>query len=273
MSREALAKWQTAATALTVVRTNYSPPIRILLGEAVDLTRFVQVYWEPVKDAANHVIRPGLSLAGPKLSASIGAELLELQAALQTAQTDYLLTVTPTAPDVHARAEYVLAEITSALEWLLDDGVEDDRDKQLAALKTEYAENSASNDSVAAELSDYAALARREAKGIEGLGGFELSLLDEAETLAQQLRERPATTSPSENTRQALELRNRIATLLVDRMTQVRAAARFVFRNHPELARQVGSTYARRQRAAARRAATKTSTLNTSQEVTLDTAS
>jgi hypothetical protein len=48
-------------------------------------------------------------------------------------------------------------------------------------------------DSLAAELSDYAALARQEAEGLEGLGGFEMSLVDEAENLARQLRERPAT--------------------------------------------------------------------------------
>jgi hypothetical protein len=51
--------------------------------------------------------------------------------------------------------------------WLLDDGVEDNRDKQLAALKAEYADHSTSTDSLAAELSDYAALARQESKGLE----------------------------------------------------------------------------------------------------------
>jgi hypothetical protein len=257
VSREAISKWQPQANALSVVRTNFDVPMRVFLGEAVDAARFVQAYWEPVKDQTGKVLRPGLSLAGAKLSPQIGAEILELEEGLQTAQTDYLLTVAPAQPDVRARAEYILGELTAALEWLLDDGVEDDRDKQLAALKAEYADHSTSTDSLAAELSDYAALARQESKGLEGLGGIELSLIDEAEQLAKQLRSRPSTPAPAENTRRALDLRNRLATLLYERIATVRAAARFVFRNHPEIAREVGSAYVRRKRAAARRAAAK----------------
>jgi hypothetical protein len=255
VSRELLEKWIEPANALTVVRTSFFPPMRVMLGEAVDLARFAQAYWEPVRDTAGKVLRPGLALAGAKLQPSIAAEILELQDGLQTAQTDYLLTVAPSQPDVRARADYVLSELTAALEWLLDDGIEDDRDKQLAALKAEHAGNSTSSDSLAAELSDYAALARQESAGLEGLGGLELSLIDEAEQLVKQLRARPSTPVSAENTRRSLDVRNRIATLLVERMGTVRAASRFVFRNHPAIAREAASSYVRRKRAATRRAA------------------
>jgi hypothetical protein len=262
MSRELLDKWHKAATELVEVRASFSPPIRVILGEAVDVARFTQAYWEPVKDTAGKILRPGLALAGVKLPTTIGAEILELQDALQTAQTDYLLTVAPAQPDVRARGEFVLAEISAAIEWLLDDGVEDDRDKQLAALKSEYSDGSASTDTLAAELSDYAELAQREAVGLDGLGGFDLSLIGEAAELARQLRERPTTPAPAENARRALDLRNRVATLLVDRIATVRAAARFIFRNQPEIARQVGSAYVRRKRASARRSAAKPASTN-----------
>ena len=96
----------------------------------------------------------------------------------------------------------------SALEWWLDDGVEDDRDRQLESLKAEHADGSASADAMAAKLADYAALARQEAKGLEGLGGFDSGMITEAETLARQLRERPTTPASSENTRRALDIRN-----------------------------------------------------------------
>jgi hypothetical protein len=248
MSQSVLEKWTPAASALGQVRTAFSTPIRVLLGEAVDLARFTTVYWEPVKDAAGKMLRPGLALAGPKLSPTIGSEMLELQEALQTTNTNYLLTVAPMQPDVRARAQYVLGEMVAALEWWLDDGVNDDRDQQLAALKAEYADGSTSADSMAAELSDYAALARQEAAGLEGIGGFELAMVDEAEALAKQLRERPTTPTSPENTRRTLDMRNRVATLLLDRMGQVRAAARFVFRNHPEIARESSSAFERRRR-------------------------
>jgi len=62
-----------------------------------------------------------------------------------------------------------------------------------------------------------------------------------------ELRERPPM-SP-ENTRRALDVRNRVATLLVDRMGLVRSAALFVFRNQPDIAREAGSAFERRRRA------------------------
>jgi hypothetical protein len=100
----------------------------------------------------------------------------------------------------------------------------------------------------------------RDSTGL-GLGGFDGSLIDEARALAKKLRERSAQKIvgvPPGEQRQALELRNRIATLLHDRMNRVRAVARFVFRNQPDLVRRVTSSYQRDRRAAARRAQQQT---------------
>ena len=77
-------------------------------------------------------------------------------------------------------------------------------------------------------------------------------MIAEGETLARQLRERPTTQTSPENTRRALDIRNRVATLLVDKMSLVRAGARFVFRNQPEIARLSTSTFERRRRRAQR---------------------
>ena len=274
VSQSALEKWLPAAMAVSQPKTAFSAPIRIMLGEAVDLARFTSAYWEPVKDPSGNILRPGLALAGAKLSPTIGSEILELQDALQSANTSYLLTVAPTQPDVRARAQFVLSEIAAALEWWLDDGIDDDRDQQLASLKSEYADGSTAADSLAAELSDYAALARQEAAGLQGLGGFEMTLVDEAENLAHQLRERPTTPVSPENTRRALDVRNRVATLLVDRMAQVRSAARFVFRNQPQIAREASSAYERRRRHARKAiAANKATTPATSDVKTTQQAS
>ena len=252
MSRESLEKWLPAASAISQVRTAFTPPIRILLGEAVDIARFALSYWEPVKDASGNVLRPGLSQAGSKLSPNIRTEVLELHEAVQTAHTEYLLTVAPVQTDVRARAELVLSELKSALEWWLDDGIDDDRDRQLESLKAEHADGSASADAIAAELADYTALARQESKGLEGLGGFDVAMITEGEALVRQLRERPTTPVSPENTRRALDIRNRVATLLVDRVNLVRSAARFVFRNQPDIVRLSTSAFERRRRKALR---------------------
>ena len=57
--------------------------------------------------------------------------------------------------------------------------------------------------------------------------------------------------------REAIALRNRLMTLLFDRMIRVRSAARFVFRGRPEIIREATSAYERRRRAAGRRAKEK----------------
>jgi hypothetical protein len=67
---------------------------------------------------------------------------------------------------------------------------------------------------------------------------MERALFVLGELRAKDLRERSAQhlagLPPGENKR-ALELRNRLAALLYDRMNQVRSVARFVFRRHPDL--------------------------------------
>ena len=90
---------------------------------------------------------------------------------------------------------------------------------------------------------------------IDGLGGFDAALIDEANTIATKLRERPAVpVMEPEKVRAARVLRNRVVTLLRDKMILVRSAAKFVFRKSPEIARESTSVYERRRRAAARRA-------------------
>jgi len=62
----------------------------------------------------------------------------------------------------------------------------------------------------------------------------------------------PTTPASPENTRRALDIRNRVATLLVDRVNLVRSAARFVFRNQPDIVRLSTSAFERRRRKAQR---------------------
>ena len=141
------------------------------------------------------------------------------------------------------------------LEWLLDDGTDDEKDAQLERLETTYRE-SRSQDALAAALDDCVALASRHRDELDGLGNFDVALLDEGKQVATQLRERSAARIGVQNPsaeRRAQEHRNRLAALLGQRINRVRAAARFVFRSHPEVIREVTSTYERRRRAARRR--------------------
>ncbi len=165
---------------------------------------------------------------------------------------------TPTIAAPMERARFLVGEISSVLEFLFDDGVEDERDAQLDAVESSHAETPNSADAYAAELDDYANLANAYRKEIDGLGGFDVKHLDEAKAVAEQLRNRPPTpVQQTEEAARALALRNRLATLLSIRMGFVRGAARFVFRNRPDIIREATSAYERRRRAAARRKAMK----------------
>jgi hypothetical protein len=149
----------------------------------------------------------------------------------------------------------VLDDIRSTLEWYFDDGKEDESDAQLAALIRTHA-SPTSHDAMAAALFDFAELADRHRAALSGLGGFNIAIVDEARAMALALRERSAGSTGLDVTRNeadAYVLRNRIGTLLSERMARTRAGAKFVFRKHPELVREVTSEYERRARSARRR--------------------
>ena len=110
---------------------------------------------------------------------------------------------------------------------------------------------------MALALEGYAELAGQHQDGLGQLAGFDVNLIEEARALAAALREQSAialTRATPDAQRQALALRNRLLTLLADRVKRVRRAASYVFRSHPEITRKFTSVYERRQRSARRRA-------------------
>jgi hypothetical protein len=245
--------WLGEARALPDDDLALTTPIHVVMGEAVDVATFHEKYWQ-AKDG-----QPGLEQAGRGLPRETGDEILSLQRAAQKAISDYLMVVPKASRgEVEMRARYVLSEITATLEWLFDDGVRDDNDERLAAVAQAHRDDPESADALASELEDYAALADKHRKEMKGLGGFEVAMIDEAKELARKLRQAPASPqAPTEEARRALALRNRLLTLMAQRIARVRSAARFVFRNHPEVIRQATSAFERRRRAEARRRAAK----------------
>lgn len=257
MNTEILNKWSKEAWAVEAPLDTLGVPFYVLAGEALDVVRFARRYWDPGFDESGNVSRPGLSSAvgAGRFTNGIADEVQELHDALQAAQSKYKLAVN--APDAAPvdRAQFAIREMREVLHWYFDDGEEAKGDAQLAEL-TRTHQNALSHDALAAALFDYAALADMHRTAITGLGGFDASIIDNAPKIAMALRERsagPATFEPPPDVQQALELRNRIATLLFDRMGRVRTAAQFVFRKHPAIVRQVTSAYERTQRAARRR--------------------
>lgn len=255
----ALSHWKPQALALQSDELSINVPLHVAFEEAVAIARFFDRYWKGKKDSKGRVIRLGLDTAEHEqrgFTVNTGAEILSLQHAGQEAHTAYLLSVEAVSRvNPLKRARQVLDAMIATLEWLFD-GVDDEKETKLASLRAAHADDPESADALASELDDYAALAGTYRDEMAGRGGFDPKLIDEARALAAAIRARPSTAaSLMAKARAALALRNRVVTLLLARMMLVRSAARFVFRNQPEIVREVASAYERRRRAVARRAA------------------
>lgn len=252
MAHADMEKWSAEAEKIRETDAPLSVPLDVLVSEAVDLAKFVKTYWEPTSE------RPGLTSAGGKLSLATADEILSIRAAVQEAETGFLLSVETREPasKVIERGKFVLNEITATLEWLLDDDVTEEADHQLAALKQAHEDDTGRAGVLAQVLHDYATLARPLAPRMGAVGGFDPALIDEAFRLVDELggvsAKPPALNDKAQH---ALRLRNRLIRLLQGRVALVRAAARFVYRAHPEIARQTTSAYERRRRAESRRRA------------------
>jgi hypothetical protein len=251
----ALAKW--APLAATADEAHPNAPIHVVLGEAVDIASMLTHYWDPKTDAKGNKI-PGFAgvASTQSITPELATDIRELQLAVAVAHSDYLVLVQSASAAPLDRAEFVLTEIRVTLEFLFDDGKEDDSDVQLENLRTAFS-GASSQDAIALALEGYAELASRNQDALVKLEGFDVALIDEARSLANSLRQQSATAlthATIDEQRQALALRNRLLTLLIERVKRVRRAAGYVFRNFPDIARKFTSAYERKQRSARRRA-------------------
>ncbi len=251
-------RWLPAARALASGESAYAVPLEVLFGEAIDVVRFVEKYWSAVRDGSE-VVRPGLELAvgkrGSLLTPKIGEEILSLHDAARDAHTMYLLELDKVPESPMPRALETLRELRDGLTYLLDDDVDDVEDARLAKLVTTHWGALGTMDEVAMALDNFAGFAELHRAALDGLGDFSATTIDDARALSKELRMRPSVpVTQTEAAREALDLRDRLVKLLYDRMSAVRAAARFVFRKHPVIVREVTSAYERRRRAEKRRA-------------------
>jgi hypothetical protein len=256
-------RWKDLARALPDQELRSTVPLHVQLGEAVDVSNFFKEFW-PTQKEGDKVLRRGLDMAvHPKaspertLSADTGEEILSLQRATQEAHTRWLLVVN-VKEDIMARGWLVLGEIEDTLEFIFDDGVEDENDKRLAVLSATHAEMPSTADALANALGDYAFLAEAHRAEMDGLGGFDAKMIDEAKEIAEKLRNRPPSAAEaSVQSREALVLRNKMANLMGMKIGLVRTAAKFVFRGQPAIIKKATSAYERRRRAEAARAKKK----------------
>lgn len=229
-------------------------PINVALDEANDCAAVVEHYWQPLKDEETGITRPGLNSS--RLKPDTAAELRALVGCVHEQRVRYQAALSPGfTTELRERAGFLLFELSGALEYHLDDGVETDDDARLEHLETEHADPDSIAE-MALALEEYAAMADPLRHQLDGVGGFEMRFIDESKVVAGQLRALPPPGTPTpEEAALAMDTRNRYLELLTRRVREVRRAVRYVFRRYPDVVRRSTSAYVRRRRAAARRAA------------------
>lgn len=250
LPRLAAGWWEAEAAELSSSAFAQRVPLHVMFGESTDLVSYSVKYWWPEVDGrTKKERRPGLSSAGKKYSLRTVAELRDLTGVCQRLQSEYLITVDgPKLGPLKARGQFLAGEIRAALDFLFDDGVEDENDERLAAVIAAHKDDGESAEVLAAELHDYVALAGPHRAELDGVGNFDAALIDEAAEVAKDLLAHPSRTGPSEAAEESIGRRNRALQLLQKRMNLARSAARFVFRQHAPIARLALSAWERRRR-------------------------
>lgn len=263
LSSAEVERWRAEAMALTAAEVGRLTrlPFSVAVGEAVDVVQFYDQHWKAQRQGGT-VVMPGFELVAgkpnPLIQKGLGADIFSLVQAVGHAHANYQLAVERLPATPLERGHELLSELRASLVYLFDDGVEDQEDARLAKLADVHADSRFTLDGLAVALTDYGTMANLHRAALEGLGTFSVATIDEALALVDTLRLRsPTPASQTEEARAAKDLRDRLLTLMDVRVRAVRAAARYVFRGHPELVRDVGSSHERRRRAAARRASSQ----------------
>lgn len=249
MPKKDIAYWIEQASKVTETTNPLRIPYHVAINEAVDCANFLDEYW------ASGEGRPGMDVTKNRLPKSTSEDIRGIVRALQQTQTELLLMVDPQVVSHGERSRFLIDEIESALEFTLDDGIEEPEDLKLEQVKLFHSQNGQRTAALAQSLLSYGTLAQGlKDRIVEADESFDPALIDEALALASTLQEAPESPQDNEQIRTTRTLRNRLLRLLQQRVGDVRKAAARVFRKHDEIYRKVTSAHERRRRAEARRA-------------------
>lgn len=228
------------------VQADGGVPVQYRVAEIYAVADFAKRRWKT--DASNKW--PGLQSVDFRLRYSVLDELKTLARAITTQQA-MVLFGDPADQSVREAVEdgwALLEEISAALEFILDDDIDEPADEAFAGAMRRSADDH-SVPALAQALVDVETIAQTKLDELKQLDDFDLSFLPQARALADALQSRPNVGGGSA----AIELRNRLLTLADQRVRRVRRAARYVFRKHPELLAELPSRYELRRRLDRRR--------------------
>jgi hypothetical protein len=157
----------------------------------------------------------------------------------------------PRLRDRVAKARALVVEISSALFTLAKLRRDEQLEAGLTRLRAENASTKTSASALIFTLRMWTLTAEDHRKALDGFGGFDLAVLDEARAMIEELGSLKSLRDEAANARRALlSARDTDLEELTTLLRDLRVAARFVFRDRPEIARQFTSAHARKAKRA-----------------------
>lgn len=184
-----------------------------------------------------------------RLGGDVGATIVYLVDELRKCDNMLSQTTTVDADVFNARCISCLVELRTACEVVVDDGVEDDKDVLVRGLRKKHESHPRTQATIADALASYVTAALGLSSELTTLAGFDMAIIDEAQALVDTLMGR---TSNTPGQRKVRLRRNRIVYLLRKIVVRTRKLGRYVFRQHPEVIREMASTFNRNRRIAER---------------------
>lgn len=184
-----------------------------------------------------------------RLGGDVGATIVYLVDELRKCDNMLAQTTTVDAEAFNARCLACVVELRTACEVVVDDGVEDDKDVLVRGLRKKHESHPRNQAAMADALASYVSAARGLSPELSNLAGFDMAIIDEAQALVDSLMGR---TSNTPGQRKVRLRRNRIVFLLRKLVVRTRKLGRYVFRQHPEVIREMASTFHRNRRIAER---------------------
>ena len=261
MSEEDLNKWMEKILELNKKDIKgIGMPLGVFFNEANETALAFHNFWETTKT------RPGMSAVSGFMSQTIADDVISLVKVGNYVQSRiiFLNMKTSEKKELMERVFYIFSEIRAALEFILDDDVTESSDHALNKAKSRLAKDSYIG-TIVQGLVDYSAIAEEKKDKLRMLGDFDLSLIEEAKELAPKIVEIGAIKADDEIS-ENMKLRNRICTLIMLKVREIRRAARYVFRKHPDVIRKFTSTYQRRKRLETKRRQIANKTVNVNKQ-------
>jgi hypothetical protein len=222
-----------------------SIPFSIFLKESAELSGFVEKHWQKTAE------RPGLSSAAPVLNETVSSEITALIQEISNLHTSGTAKAEsePKEAGVSLKARKWISEMHHMFRWQEQFPLDKPININVSKILREYRKKSKCAAMLRQWIDAHLHVVRANKNALSSVPGLTDAFLDEGARLAEALGNvRRGRSRGSDDYRNLLARKQALLHILLDRVSRVRTAARFVFRNHRSLQKLASSDFERKRR-------------------------